>query len=201
MTSQNAKYKYPTKWHYYVIRYRMPITLVISAGILILTVMQGHVPFALLDLSTVLGPLGLLLVLSGASLRSWAAGLIHKRESIARTGPYAFTRHPLYFGSLGIALGFTSIIGDWKLLGALVVITVLVYIPKITQEEKSLRQHYGDQYRSYQQDVGLCWPRRWPETLNAVPWSLHQWIRNREYLTFLSSLFGLLATTLWREFL
>src|SRR5690606_23242257 len=52
------------------------------------------------------------LVLIGASiagagllLRAWAAGTIHKEEDLTTSGPYAFTRNPLYLGSFLIGIG------------------------------------------------------------------------------------------------
>src|SRR3954464_15635836 len=35
----------------------------------------------------------------GEALRIWAAGHLEKGREVTTTGPYAFTRHPLYLGS------------------------------------------------------------------------------------------------------
>ncbi len=200
MTNNVRKDKYPTKWHYYVIRYRMPITLLITVLILVAYIVRGGKPHDLTDASGIMGPAGMILVAIGTLLRSWAAGVIHKRELIARTGPYAITRHPLYFGSLGIALGFITIIGDWTMLIGLMVLIGWVYYPKVTQEERSLEEHYGSAYRSYRDSVGLFWPKHRPQGLFSVPWSLTQWRRNREYLTFGSVIAGLLLLEIWRRY-
>ncbi|MDX8407550.1 MAG: isoprenylcysteine carboxylmethyltransferase family protein, partial [Mariprofundaceae bacterium] len=37
---------------------------------------------------------GLLLIISGESLRIWASGHIHKMAEVTQTGPYAMCRHP-----------------------------------------------------------------------------------------------------------
>src|ERR1700736_4031230 len=42
---------------------------------------------------------------AGLLLRGWAAGHLAKNQSLAVSGPYAFTRNPLYLGTLLVALG------------------------------------------------------------------------------------------------
>ena len=49
--------------------------------------------------------LGFPLVLLGEAIRIWASGHIEKTKILATGGPYAHCRHPLYVGSLLIALG------------------------------------------------------------------------------------------------
>ena len=51
---------------------------------------------------------GAVLFALGAAVRTWAAGHIRKREVLAVTGPYAYTRNPLYFGSFLMACGAWS---------------------------------------------------------------------------------------------
>src|SRR5687768_1547746 len=51
----------------------------------------------------------------GLAIRAWAAGHIRKNAQLATSGPYAFTRNPLYFGSFLLGLGFTIASGRWYL--------------------------------------------------------------------------------------
>ena len=48
---------------------------------------------------------GLLIAVAGECLRLWAAGHLEKSREITRSGPYRFLRHPLYAGSIVIAVG------------------------------------------------------------------------------------------------
>src|ERR1700761_102265 len=50
--------------------------------------------------------LSLLLVVPGVCLRAYASGYVKKNAELTMTGPYAYTRNPLYLGSMMIAFGF-----------------------------------------------------------------------------------------------
>ena len=50
--------------------------------------------------------LGSVLIVLGLLLRAWASGNVRKDEALATSGPYAYTRNPLYLGSLLIGIGF-----------------------------------------------------------------------------------------------
>ena len=50
---------------------------------------------------TIGAPLSLL----GLALRAWAAGCLAKNQQLATGGPYAYTRNPLYIGTLLVAAG------------------------------------------------------------------------------------------------
>src|ERR1700750_3269745 len=62
----------------------------------------------------------LLLVLPGLWLRGYAAGYVKKNAELTMTGPYAYTRNPLYLGSISIAAGFAVAAGRWWLVVLLV---------------------------------------------------------------------------------
>ena len=51
---------------------------------------------------------GALVGIAGLFLRAMAAGHLHKQEVLTVTGPYAYTRNPLYFGSAILTLGAPS---------------------------------------------------------------------------------------------
>ena len=92
--------------------------------------------------------LSLLLVAPGVWLRAYAAGYVRKNAELTRTGPYAYTRNPLYLGSMMIAFGFAAAAGSWIILIALAVLFAAIYIPTIQGEEGYLREHFAgfDEY-------------------------------------------------------
>src|SRR5258708_9886037 len=44
------------------------------------------------------------IALPGLALRAWATGHLRKNDALAVTGPYAYTRNPLYLGSFLIGV-------------------------------------------------------------------------------------------------
>ena len=56
---------------------------------------------------------GALVGVVGLWLRAFAAGYLHKQEVLTVTGPYAYTRNPLYLGSAILALGAGIATHSW----------------------------------------------------------------------------------------
>ena len=69
---------------------------------------------------------GGLLVLPGLLLRGLASGHVKKNEQLTTSGPYAYTRNPLYLGSLLLAAGFSIAARSWWIGLALVVMFFVV---------------------------------------------------------------------------
>jgi len=51
--------------------------------------------------------IGVAISLLGLALRAWAAGCLAKNQQLATAGPYAYTRNPLYLGTLMVAAGLS----------------------------------------------------------------------------------------------
>ena len=105
--------------------------------------------------------------LLGLALRAWASGHIRKNARLAVSGPYAYTRNPLYLGSFVLGLGFTiaASSGPWLLagLGALFASLFLgIYWPVMRVEAATLAEMFGDEYRAYAAAVPLLFPRLTP---------------------------------------
>jgi hypothetical protein len=84
--------------------------------------------------------LGEAFVISGLLLRALASGHVQKNEQLATSGPYAYTRNPLYLGSLILACGFAvASRSGWVVLG-IVGLFFIIYLPVIRSEEAFLRQ-------------------------------------------------------------
>ncbi len=65
-----------------------------------------------------------------------------KNEELATSGPYAYTRNPLYFGSIVIAAGFALAALRWEIAVALVILFAAIYIPVIRGEEQFLSRTF-----------------------------------------------------------
>src|SRR5947207_6187061 len=95
------------------VRRRVPISVALFAGLILLDLVVFRVrPRNVLDWTLPLAASGVLLVFFGLLVRSWAAGTLRKQRELATTGPYAFVRHPLYFGSFLMMVGFGTLIHD-----------------------------------------------------------------------------------------
>jgi len=65
--------------------------------------------------------LGALIGIAGLLVRAYAAGYLHKQEILSVTGPYAYTRNPLYLGSAVLALGAGIAMRSWLSAAILIV--------------------------------------------------------------------------------
>jgi protein-S-isoprenylcysteine O-methyltransferase Ste14 len=102
--------------------------------------------------------LSLALVAPGLWLRGYAAGYVRKNAELTTTGPYAYTRNPLYLGSMLIAFGFGAAAGNWYLLLGLAGLFAAIYIPTIQGEEQYLRAHFAG-FDAYAARVPRLLPR------------------------------------------
>ncbi|MEP6715276.1 MAG: isoprenylcysteine carboxylmethyltransferase family protein [Terriglobia bacterium] len=123
--------------------------------------------------------IGLPISLCGLALRAWAAGHLAKDRRLAVSGPYAFTRNPLYLGTLIAALGF-AVAGHSIVLAILfTVLFAVIYLPAIELEEQHLIEILMG-YSAYASRVPLLLPR-WPEGLGQNHFSVELYKKNREY--------------------
>jgi protein-S-isoprenylcysteine O-methyltransferase Ste14 len=95
---------------------------------------------------------GVAFILVGLGLRAVASGHISKNVRLAVTGPYAHTRHPLYLGSILIAIGFFVAARSWWVGIAACALFLAVYLPVIKAEEDYLRATFPD-YPDYAASV------------------------------------------------
>jgi protein-S-isoprenylcysteine O-methyltransferase Ste14 len=103
----------------------------------------------------------LLPVLAGLSLRAYASGYVKKNAELTVTGPYAWTRNPLYLGSMGIAFGFAAAARSWPIAVLLAVLFAVIYYPVIRGEEEFLRTHFIG-FSAYAKRVPRLLPWRAP---------------------------------------
>jgi protein-S-isoprenylcysteine O-methyltransferase Ste14 len=123
---------------------------------------------------------GSIVAVPGLLIRALASGHVNKNEALATSGPYAYSRNPLYLGSLVLAVGFTAAGRSWWLAGAMVLIFFAVYLPVIGAEEVFLQARFP-QYPDYAREVPRLFPRwrRYQHSPEAFSWELY-W-KHREY--------------------
>jgi protein-S-isoprenylcysteine O-methyltransferase Ste14 len=122
-------------------------------------------------------------VVPGVWLRAYASGYVKKNAELAVTGPYAYTRNPLYLGSMLIAFGFAGASRSIWILLALVVLFLLIYAPTIRSEEEFLRSHFGA-FDDYARQVPRLLPRITPAKIatgDRGGFSRELYLKHREY--------------------
>lgn len=95
----------------------------------------------------------------GLVIRAWASGHIRKNDSLATSGPYAYTRNPLYLGSFLLGLGFTIGSGWWPLGIVFAALFLGIYFPVMRVESATLAKIFGADYQKYADEVPLFFPR------------------------------------------
>ena len=115
---------------------------------------------------------GLAVALGGEAIRVWAAGHLEKSREVTRSGPYRWTRHPLYAGSSVMALGIVIAARSWPVAIVATVYMASTVTAAVRTEEAFLRRTFGDTYDRYRQSQAEPMMRRF---------SIERALRNREY--------------------
>jgi protein-S-isoprenylcysteine O-methyltransferase Ste14 len=167
------------RWQRIARRIRVPLGFLTAAVYLVELWRHAPRPMAI--------GLSLLLVLPGLWLRGYAAGYVKKNRELTQTGPYAYTRNPLYLGSILIAAGFAVALLSWPVAAMLAAMFLIVYVPVIASEERFLRSAFPD-FDYYCRRVPRLIPRLTPappvsrETeVSSGKFSLGLYLRHREY--------------------
>ena len=117
----------------------------------------------------------------GLLIRAWASGHIRKARELAISGPYAYTRNPLYVGSFLMGVGFTVASGVWWLALLFSALFIGIYLPVICVEKDDIREIFGADYDEYAEHVPMLIPRftRWRKT--GLKFDFQLYLQYREY--------------------
>lgn len=144
---------------------------------------------------------GVILLIIGEVIRVWALGFVEKKGGkLAMSGPYAFTRNPLYVGNFFLGLGIAIICANWIILGLFLVGFTAIYVGTIRGEEKDLLALFGPHYETYCKNVPRFFPRLTPYS-SPTP-DTFQWqriIKHHEYVTILGLILAICGIHLYDE--
>jgi protein-S-isoprenylcysteine O-methyltransferase Ste14 len=138
------------------------------------------------------------LAVIGGVIRAWAACTIRKNRVLTTTGPYAYTRNPLYLGSFLVGLGVVVGSGSYWLLALFLAFFTVVYHRTMRAEERHLEELFGEDFRRYAAAVPLFIPglRRYHCGDSQGPlFELRRYFGNREWELALGLTLAFLA--LW----
>jgi len=178
-----------TGWQKIARRVRVPLGFVVAAVFLVFARPSWHTL-----------AWSLLLVLPGLWLRGYAAGYVKKNAELTRTGPYAYTRNPLYLGSMSIAAGFAVAAGRWWLVVLLVGMFLAIYVPTILSEEAFLRGAFPS-FEEYARKVPRLLPRLTAARFDDIGGeggrvSTERYLHHREYNALMGAVAIYAALTL-----
>ncbi len=111
-------------------------------------------------------PLGIALASLAGSLLIWAGSVLKMAGTnvnpsqpaltIVRSGPYRFTRNPMYLSLCLLQLSLGFFLNDWIGLLFVVPLALVLHYGVILREEKYLEAKFGDSYLALKRNV-----RRW----------------------------------------
>lgn len=143
--------------------------------------------------------LGCILVFPGLALRGVASGFVQKNTQLTTAGPYAYTRNPLYLGSLVLAAAFAVAARNLWIVVILVALFVAIYLPVVRAEEDFLRAQFPE-FADYARRVPRFLPRwRAPEAAGGKFSPALYW-KHREYNALLGTaviMAALVAKLFW----
>ena len=115
-------------------------------------------PLELFEIAGMKHILGWPLLLLGGLLAAWAVATIKDMDisrptRIIDSGPYRFSRNPMYVAWTVIYVGIAVLVNSWWLLIFLPVLLAFTHYFVVRREEQQLEQHFGKEYRQYYNHV------------------------------------------------
>ena len=122
---------------------------------------------------------GIVLAVIGMLIRLHASGFVLKNKELAREGPYAMMRHPLYTGNIALVVGFALAGSTWWALPLSLIFFWFYYPPAIEYEDRKLRGIFGEAWNVWATQTPALVPRlsRFPKALKGG-WSFSRSTRN-----------------------
>ena len=142
---------------------------------------------------------GTAVAIPGIVLRALASGHVKKNEELTISGPYAYTRNPLYLGSLIMGLGFAVAARSIWVVLLMLLMFFAIYVPVIRSEEEFLRRSFPA-FNDYAQNVPRLLPRWTAYEKTAGTFSRPLYWQHREYNAILGTaalLAALVAKLMW----
>ena len=137
--------------------------------------------------------IGFILISIGESLRIWAvsyAGGITRTTNVGApllctSGPYGYTRNPLFIGNMIIYSGVVIVAGSLNIFSMLIVtwaFFIIQYYLIINLEQNTLIDIFGKEYKNYMNNVPIFFPRltSWKNKDKYVPMKFSKTIKTEK---------------------
>jgi len=138
------------------------------------------------SLYSILG--GVAICILGLLIRTWACCHIQKEKELTISGPYQYTRNPLYLGNL--ILGISIAVGSWSwwAFGIFSAYFLIFYPVVIKLEKEKMERLFPQQYANYKKKVPLfvpCLRSSLPSEKNKFSWNHYQ--KNKEQRSLITA--------------
>ncbi|NOR12213.1 MAG: hypothetical protein GQ545_03070 [Candidatus Aminicenantes bacterium] len=132
---------------------------------------------------------GAVITVLGLTIRIWACGNLRKEKELTTSGPYRYTRNPLYFGSMILGISTVVACQSWGVLAIFLANFLIIYPVVIRAEKEKMSQLFPEKYREYRKHVPLFFPTLKPklprDPEHRFIWELYK--QNRENRALLGS--------------
>jgi protein-S-isoprenylcysteine O-methyltransferase Ste14 len=143
---------------------------------------------------------GSVIIVPALLLRTAASGHVKKNQEVTTSGPYAYTRNPLYLGSVILVIGFGVASRNLWLALALITVFAALYMPVVRDEEEFLRSNFPE-FDLYAQRVPRIIPRLKNDGVSRASFSSELYRKHREYNAALGSVGMMVLLALKLQFL
>lgn len=133
----------------------------------------GWIPLFVMspDVVSILSVIGLIVYLAGFTFVLWARRTLGKNwglstsmkvkllddHQLIQSGPYAFVRHPMYFGWWMAMLGLTLLYPVWAVF-LLFLFSVISFTGRARREEFALAERFGEKWVAYRKNTKFILP-------------------------------------------
>ena len=122
--------------------------------------------------------IGAPLAIVGTIVRLYASGFIMKNAELARHGPYALVRHPLYTGNILVLVGLAIASWQWWALPVAVLFFWFYYPTAIEYEDRKLHRIFGAEWEAWARETPALVPSfRNARRVAEGEWSLRKSFR------------------------
>jgi len=143
---------------------------------------------------SLLGGVGICIL--GLLLRTWGCGHLRKEKELTCSGPYRFTRNPLYLANLIIGISIVVASWTWWVVGIFFVYFLTFYPLVLMREREKMKMLFPEEYEEFRKKVPFFFPLFGRTCAsNGNRFSLDIYKKNREFRALLGAVAFWLAIT------
>lgn len=136
----------------------VPITVPQVLGLGVGVILQFVFPMTIFQLQWIGYLLGLPLIGIGIVLSAWAVletgtTNIESPDRLLTSGPYSFSRNPMYVGWGSLYLGVALTVNSVWIIALFPLVFAVTHFLDVIKEEQFLGEQFGEEYRDYQSRV------------------------------------------------